>query len=440
MQIRKAVLSDLDCILEVYRKAREFMVKTGNPHQWSDGHPHRPLLEDDIEKQQLYVCETEGKIHAVFALIKGVDPTYSVIDDGQWPNDEPYGTIHRIASDGTQHGVLKFCTAYAKARYKNVRIDTHHDNKVMQNALAKVGFERCGIIYLANGDPRIAYQWCGDASKRKLEKHKEVERSIIKKYRKSIWNNFIAAVKEYELISEGDCIAVCISGGKDSVLMAKCMQQLCRHSEVPFTLKFIVMDPGYAEPNRKLLEENCKLLGIDAEIFENNIFNVVHDAGGSPCYLCARMRRGALYDKAKSLGCNKIALGHHFDDVIETVLMSMMYASEIKTMLPKLHSTNFEGMELIRPLYKVKERDIIAWSNYNELKFLQCACRFTEESSEREDLSKRKEMKALVKKLRESNPEADDNIFRSLHNVNMATIPGWRDRDEGTLHSFLENY
>lgn len=276
--------------------------------------------------------------------------------------------------------------------------------------------------------------------KHRLERYQEIERSIIKKYRKTIWNCFISAVKEYELIKEGDCIAVCISGGKDSMLLAKCMQQLCRHSDIPFSLRFIVMDPGYAPANRRLLEENSAILGIEPEIFENNIFNVVHDAGGSPCYLCARMRRGALYDKARSLGCNKIALGHHFDDVIETVLMSMMYSSEIKTMLPKLHSTNFEGMELIRPLYKVKERDIISWSNYNDLHFLQCACRFTEESEKHENLSKRREIKQLIKTIRQTNPDADDNIFRSLHNVNLATIPGWRDRDNGETHSFLENY
>lgn len=276
--------------------------------------------------------------------------------------------------------------------------------------------------------------------KRELEKHTIIERSIIKKYRKTIWNNFIRAVKEYDLIKENDCIAVCISGGKDSMLLAKCMEQLKRHSEVPFSLKYIVMDPGYAKPNRELLEANAKLLNIDIEVFESNIFDVAYSAGGSPCYLCARMRRGALYDKARSIGCNKIALGHHFDDVIETALMSMMYSSEIKTMLPKLHSTNFEGMELIRPLYCVKERDIISWCNYNDLHFLRCACRFTEDSAFDESLSKRKETKELIKKIREFNPNADDNIFRSLHNVNMATIPGWRDSDCGKTHSFLDNY
>ncbi len=276
--------------------------------------------------------------------------------------------------------------------------------------------------------------------KRKLEKYVEIERSIIKKYRKTIWSNFIASVQEYELIKKNDKIAVCISGGKDSWLMAKCMQQLQKFSQVPFELVFLVMDPGYNAENRKLIEENSKILNVPVTIFESDIFDVTLRAGGSPCYLCARMRRGCLYSKAQSLGCNKIALGHHFDDVIETVLMSMCYSSEIKTMLPKLHSTNFEGMELIRPLYKVKEEHIIAWSNYNDLHFLQCACKFTEQSSEREELSKRKETKALIKYIKTFNKNADDNIFRSIHNVNMATIPGWRDSDSGELHSFLEKF
>ena len=276
--------------------------------------------------------------------------------------------------------------------------------------------------------------------KRKLEKHIEIERSIIKKYRKTIWSNFIGAVQEYELIKENDRIAVCISGGKDSMLLAKCMQQLQKHSEVPFELVFLVMDPGYNKENRKLIEENSKILNIPVEIFESDIFEVTVRSGGSPCYLCARMRRGCLYSKAQSLGCNKIALGHHFNDVIETVMMSMMYSSEIKTMLPKLHSTNFEGMELIRPLYKVKEKDIISWANYNGLRFLQCACKFTENSTEREDLSKRKETKALIEYIKTFNANADDNIFRSLHNVNLATLPAFRDCDLGEIHSFLEKY
>ena len=277
-------------------------------------------------------------------------------------------------------------------------------------------------------------------AKRELEKHVEVQRSIIKKYRKAIWNNFVSAIQEYELINENDKIAVCISGGKDSVLMACCLRQLQLHSEVPFELVFLVMDPGYAPENRALIEHNAKLLNLDVTVFESDIFEVTDRVGGAPCYLCARMRRGCLYSKAKELGCNKIALGHHFNDVIETVIMSMTYSSEIKTMLPKLHSTNFEGMELIRPLYKVKEKDIIAWAEYNGLRFLQCACKMTAKNADIELMSKRKEIKQLIADIKLNNPEADDNIFRSLHNVNMATIPAFRDRDSGQLHSFLENY
>lgn len=275
---------------------------------------------------------------------------------------------------------------------------------------------------------------------KELEKHIEIERSIIKKFRKSVWNNFVGAVQEYELISAGDKIAVCISGGKDSMLLAKCIELLSRHSRVPFEAEYIVMDPGYNAENRRLLEQNAETMKIPIKIFESDIFEVTERAGGSPCYLCARMRRGFLYSRARELGCNKIALGHHFNDVVETVLMSMMYASEIKTMPPKLHSTNFEGMELIRPLYKVKEKDISAFASYNGLNFLSCACKFTEKSAEYEGISKRREMKKLVEELKKLNPEADDNIFRSIHNVNMATIPAWRDRDSGELHSFLENY
>ena len=277
-------------------------------------------------------------------------------------------------------------------------------------------------------------------AERKLERHIAIERSIIKKYRKTIWNNFVAAVQEYELIEEGDKIAVCISGGKDSMLLALCMRNLMRYSETKFDLVFLVMDPGYNAENRARIEENAETLKLPVTIFESDIFEVTERCGGAPCYLCARMRRGCLYSKAKELGCNKIALGHHFNDVIETVLMSMMYSSEIKTMQPKLHSTNFEGMELIRPLYKVKEGDIISWSKYNGLEFLQCACKMTEKNSDLENASKRKETKALIEDILKFNPEADDNIFRSLHNVNLATIPGYRDSDSGHLYTFKELY
>ena len=277
-------------------------------------------------------------------------------------------------------------------------------------------------------------------AERILERHTAIERSIIKKYRKTIWNNFVASVQEYELISEGDKIAVCISGGKDSMLLAVCMRNLQRYSNVKFDLVYLVMDPGYNKENRAQIEKNAETLKLPVTIFESDIFEVTDRVGGAPCYLCARMRRGCLYSKAKELGCNKIALGHHFNDVIETVLMSMMYSSEIKTMQPKLHSTNFENMELIRPLYKVKEEDIISWSKYNDLKFLQCACKLTEKNSDLENASKRKETKALISQIKRFNPEADDNIFRSLHNVNLATLPGYRDCDSGHLFTFKEIY
>lgn len=277
-------------------------------------------------------------------------------------------------------------------------------------------------------------------AERDLERHIAIERSIIKKYRKTIWNNFVASVQEYDLIKEGDKIAVCISGGKDSMLMAVCMRNLQRYSKVKFDLKYLVMDPGYNETNAKKILENAEILKLPVVVFKSDIFDVTERCGGSPCYLCARMRRGCLYSKARELGCNKIALGHHFNDVIETLLMSMMYSSEIKTMLPKLHSTNFEGMKLIRPLYKVKEQDIISWSRYNGLEFLQCACKMTEKNSDLENTSKRKETKQLIADILKFNPQADDNIFRSLHNVNLATMPGYRDSDSGKLYTFKEIY
>lgn len=277
-------------------------------------------------------------------------------------------------------------------------------------------------------------------AERDLERHIAIERSIIKKYRKTIWNNFVASVQEYDLIKEGDKIAVCISGGKDSMLMAVCMRNLQRYSKVKFDLVYLVMDPGYNETNAKKILENAEILKLPVVVFKSDIFDVTERCGGSPCYLCARMRRGCLYSKARELGCNKIALGHHFNDVIETLLMSMMYSSEIKTMLPKLHSTNFEGMELIRPLYKVKEQDIISWSRYNGLEFLQCACKMTEKNSDLENTSKRKETKQLIADILKFNPQADDNIFRSLHNVNLATMPGYRDSDSGKLYTFNEIY
>lgn len=275
---------------------------------------------------------------------------------------------------------------------------------------------------------------------RELQRHQLIERSLIKKYRKTIWNPFIAAVKRYELIQENDKIAVCISGGKDSMLMAKLMQELQRHSEVPFELVFLVMDPGYNEKNRKKIEENAKILNIPITVFETDIFEVADSVENSPCYLCARMRRGHLYSNAKSLGCNKIALGHHFSDVIETTLMAMFYGSQIQAMLPRIKSTNFEGMELIRPLYCIHEDDIIAWVKYNELEFIRCACKFTEnaQKSDIETSSKRLETKKLIKELKKTNPMIENNIFNSIHNVSLDMMPGYKKGNE--YHTFLEKF
>ena len=275
---------------------------------------------------------------------------------------------------------------------------------------------------------------------RELSRAEQIERSIIKTYHKQLWTPFINALKQYALISPGDKIAVCISGGKDSMLLAKLMQQLHRHSDVPFALEYLVMDPGYAPANRAKIEENAEILGVPVTIFASDIFAVANGAEKNPCYLCARMRRGALYAKAQELGCNKIALGHHRDDVIETTVMAMLYGAQLQGMMPKLHSTNFPGMELIRPLYCVREEDIIAWAKHNELSFLQCACRFTERTATagHETESKRKEVKNLIRTLRENNPDLESNIFHAIHAVNLDMFPGWKTK--GEKHSFLETY
>lgn len=272
-----------------------------------------------------------------------------------------------------------------------------------------------------------------------MEKYREIERSIIKKYRKEIWSKFIKAIKDYELIQENDNIMVCISGGKDSFLLAKLIQELKRHGQIPFEAHYVVMDPGYNDKNREYIENNAKLMNIPIEIFKTDIFEVANSLNSeNPCYMCARMRRGHLYNKAQELGCNKIALGHHFDDVIETTLLSMLYGAEIKTMIPKLYSDNFKGMQLIRPMYLIKEADIIAWRNYNELEFLNCACRFTEISRDHEGLSKRKEMKALIADLRTKYKDIDHNIFKSLDNINLNCVLGYHK--DGKRHSFLDDY
>ena len=273
---------------------------------------------------------------------------------------------------------------------------------------------------------------------RELSRCQLIERSIQKKYRKELWNPFILAVKRYELVNEGDKIAVCISWGKDSMLLAKLMQQLQRVSIVPFHAVYLVMDPGYAPENRQKIIDNAALLQVPIRIMDSNIFSVANSTDHSPCYLCARMRRGHLYSMARELGCNKIALGHHFSDVVETTVMGMLYGGQLQAMMPKLHSTNFEGMELIRPMYCIHEEDIIAWARYNNLHFLQCACRFTEQAAQGQGSSKRQEVKQLLRRLRQNSPQVEKNVFRAIHNLQLDTFPGYKTG--GIEHSFLEHY
>lgn len=270
---------------------------------------------------------------------------------------------------------------------------------------------------------------------------RDVERSIIKKFRKEIWRKFTRAINEYELIKDGDKIAVCISGGKDSMLMAKLFQELARHGKKNFDVVFLVMNPGYNDFNYQMIVNNAEFLNVPIQVFTSEIFDIVKDEENSPCYLCARMRRGYLYSRAQELGCNKIALGHHYDDVIETILMGMLYGGQVQTMMPKLHSTNFPGMELIRPMYLIRESDIVHWAKYNGLQFIRCACRFTEKNAaldEDEQNSKRLEIKQLIKELGRRSPYIEKNIFRSVENVNINTIISYKK--DGVRHSFLEDY
>lgn len=281
----------------------------------------------------------------------------------------------------------------------------------------------------------------GDFSKNNSAICEKAERSLRKKFKGSLLSKFIKAAKIYKLINAGDKIAVCISGGKDSMLMAKLFQELHSHSEVPFELEFVVMDPGYTQKNRELIIENSKKLGVPIKIFNSDIFSAVFSIEKSPCYLCARMRRGYLYDYAKSLGCNKIALGHHYDDVIETILMGMLYGAQVQTMMPKLHSANFEGMELIRPMYLIREDDVKAWRDYNDLTFLRCACKFTESCSKLgsgDDSSKRLEIKALIKQIKQNHPDVEKCIFKCVENVNLDTIIAYKQK--GVRHCFLDEY
>ncbi len=273
-----------------------------------------------------------------------------------------------------------------------------------------------------------------------MEEYKEIERSIIKKYRKEIWSRFVKAVSEYKLIEDNDKVMVCISGGKDSFLLAKCIQELKRHGKVNFEAEYVIMNPGYNEANMNLIMDNARRLNVPVQVFESDIFEIVNNlAEGNPCYLCARMRRGHLYNKAKELGCNKIALGHHFDDVIETTLLSMFYGSEIKTMMPKLHSDNYKGLELIRPLYLVKEKAIKTWAKGNNLNFINCACKFTEDNKIHDaGTSKRLEIKNLIDDLRKTNPDIDYNIFKALDNINLNCVLG--TKKDGVYKSFLDEY
>lgn len=273
---------------------------------------------------------------------------------------------------------------------------------------------------------------------KQLSTCQEIERTIIREFRKPIWNAFTKSVKTFQMIQPGDRIAVCISGGKDSMLMAKCMQHLQKYSDMPFQIEFLCMNPGYAPENWTQIQHNAALLELPLHVFETRIFEVVEKQIHHPCYLCARMRRGHLYNAAKELGCNKIALGHHFDDVIETILMGMLYGSQTQTMMPKLHSANFEGMELIRPLFFVREADIIAWANQNDIRFIQCACRMTKENPEMETASKRKETKTLIAQLKKTNPDVEKNIFNSVCNVNLRTIISYHEGNE--YHHFLDHY
>ena len=273
-----------------------------------------------------------------------------------------------------------------------------------------------------------------------MQRARDVERSINKKFHKSIWSRFTSAIQEYQLVEENDKIAVCISGGKDSMLMAKLFQELKRHNKIPFEVVYLVMDPGYSPENREIIERNAKLLNVPITVFESNVFESVLHIDKSPCYICARMRRGYLYSKAKELGCNKIALGHHYDDVIETILMGMLYGGQVQTMMPKLHSTNFEGMELIRPMYLIREDDVKRWRDYNDLHFIQCACKFTDTctSCNPDNASKRQEIKNMIRQMKQVNPQVESNIFKSVQNVNLDTVICYKQG--GVKHSFLDDY
>lgn len=368
----------------------------------------------------------------------------------EYENEQPQGILLDIRDNvayqyGTVKGAIHVmpadCEQWAKEQKKEVPVFVFCKTGVESVAIVEQ-FVTLGLTaYNLEGGYNAWLIWqVGQAEK--TEKKDEIEKSIRKKFHKSIFSRFCKAINQYEMLQEGDKVAVCISGGKDSMLMAKCFQELKRHNKFQFDLVFLVMDPGYNATNRKLIEENAKIMGIPLTIFESDIFDAVYDIEKNPCYLCARMRRGYLYSKAKELGCNKIALGHHYDDVIETILMGMLYGAQVQTMMPKLHSTNFEGMELIRPLYLVREDDIKHWRDYNELHFLQCACRFTDTCSSCSDegasKSKRLEIKNLIRQMKEVNPYVEANIFKSVENVNLSTVVAYKK--DGVVHHFLDEY
>lgn len=344
-----------------------------------------------------------------------------------------YGNIPNAVNisdiiSAAEHGTLEKDKSYILYCMKGIQ------SREAANLLQEQGYD---AVSLKGG---YAEWLTSSYSCNKDDKQKDVELSIRKKFHKTLFTPFAKAINKYELLKEGDKVAVCISGGKDSMLMAKLFQELQRHNKYPFELVFLVMDPGYSEVNRLVIEKNARLLGIPIEIFESDIFDAVYTVEKSPCYLCARMRRGHLYSKAKELGCNKIALGHHYDDVIETILMGMLYGGQVQTMMPRLRSSNFEGMELIRPMYLIREEDIIRWRDYNGLHFIQCACHFTDTcSSCREDgtsASKRMEIKQLIATMKRNNPYVEGNIFKSVENVNLSTVIAYKE--DGVRHSFLE--
>ena len=368
-------------------------------------------------------------------------------DDSDYQFGHIPGSIH-IVKEELESKLLTFLEEAAKDEKKVILLCKRGETSLEMAEEYSNQAESCGatLLSLEGGYNK----WLVSTLSEKIEQEKEedenlqeqVELSIRKKFHKQLFTRFARAINQYELVKPGDHIAVCISGGKDSMLMAKLFQELKRHNKFPFELEFLVMDPGYSPANRSVIENNAKLLGIPLTIFESDIFDSVYNVEKSPCYLCARMRRGHLYKKAQELGCNKIALGHHYDDVIETILMGMLYGAQVQTMMPKLHSTNFEGMELIRPLYLVREDDIKHWRDYNGLQFIQCACRFTDTCTTcRPDGSvgsKRMEIKQLIARLKEINPFVESNIFKSVENVNLSTVIAYKK--DGVTHHFLEDY